>query len=101
MTIVDRPSSVQSMLGGSIELPVHACGHGPAVDASPWIGEPGTAGRVAVVGAGKMGLPLAAQFSDHGWRVTAVDVQQSVVDSINSGQRRMGQRPPASRTSSS
>ena len=52
MTIVSRPSSVQSLLGGSIELPVHACGHGPAVDASPWVGEPGTAGVVALVCAG-------------------------------------------------
>jgi nucleotide sugar dehydrogenase len=93
MTIVDRPSSVQSMLGGSIELPVHACGHGPTVDAHPWTGEPGTAGRVAVVGAGKMGLPLAAQFSDHGWHVTAVDVQQAVVDSINEGRSHVEEEP--------
>ena len=34
---------------------------------TPWTGEPGTAGTVAVVGAGKMGLPLAAQFAAHGW----------------------------------
>jgi len=93
MTIVDRPSSVQSLLGGSIELPVHACGHGPAVDASPWTGEPGTAGHVAVVGAGKMGLPLAAQFADHGWHVIAVDVQQAVVDSINAGRSHVEEEP--------
>jgi nucleotide sugar dehydrogenase len=93
MTIVDRPSSVQSLLGGSIELPVHACGHGPAVDASPWTGEPGTAGHVAVVGAGKMGLPLAAQFADHGWHVIAVDVQQAVVDSINEGRSHVEEEP--------
>jgi nucleotide sugar dehydrogenase len=93
MTIVDRPSSVQSMLGGSIQLPVHACGHVPSVDASPWTGEPGTAGRVAVVGAGKMGLPLAAQFADHGWHVIAVDVQQDVVDSINEGRSHVEEEP--------
>jgi nucleotide sugar dehydrogenase len=93
MTIVDRPSSVQSLLGGSIELPVHACGHDPAIDASPWTGEPGTAGRVAVVGAGKMGLPLAAQFADHGWHVIAVDVQQAVVDSINEGRSHVEEEP--------
>jgi nucleotide sugar dehydrogenase len=93
MTIVDRPSSVQSLLGGSIELPVHPCGHGPAVDASPWTGEPGTAGHVAVVGAGKMGLPLAAQFADHGWHVIAVDVQQAVVDSINEGRSHVEEEP--------
>ena len=89
MTIVDRPSSVQSMLGGSIELPVHACGHGPAVDAK---GETG-AGLVGIGDAGKMGLPLAAQFSDHGWRVTAVDVQQAVVDSINEGRSPVEEEP--------
>ena len=44
---------------------------------APWIGEPGTAGTVAVVGAGKMGLPLAAQFAVHGWYVIAVDVAAS------------------------
>ena len=93
MTIVSRPSSVASLLGGSIELPVHACGHEPAVEVSPWVGASGTAGTVAVVGAGKMGLPLAAQFADHGWHVVAVDVQQSVVDSINAGRSHVGEEP--------
>ena len=93
MTIVDRPSSVQSLLGGSIELPVRACGHDPALEVRPWVGQPGTSGRVAVVGAGKMGLPLAAQFADHGWRVTAVDVQQSVVDAINEGRSHVEEEP--------
>ena len=93
MTIVSRPSSVQSLLGGSIELPVHACGHEPAVEVSPWIGQPGTAGTVAVIGAGKMGLPLCAQFADHGWHVVAVDVQQSVVDAINAGRSHVAEEP--------
>ena len=56
-------------------------------------GAPGTAGRVAVVGAGKMGLPLAAQFADHGWRVIAVDVQQAVVDAINEGRSHVEEEP--------
>src|SRR3954447_11542033 len=93
MTIVPRPTSVQSLLGGSIELPVHACGHEPAVEASPWTAAPGTAGTVAVVGAGKMGLPLCAQFADHGWHVVAVDVQQTVVDAINAGQSHVAEEP--------
>ena len=93
MTIVTRPSSVQTLLGGSIELPVHACSHEQAIDVSPWIAEPGTAGVVAVVGAGKMGLPLAAQFADHGWHVIAVDVQQSVVDAINDGRSHVAEEP--------
>jgi nucleotide sugar dehydrogenase len=93
MTIVTRPTSVRSLLGGSIDLPVHACVHASPIEANPWVGEPGTAGRVAVVGAGKMGLPLAAQFADHGWRVTAVDVQQAVVDAINEGRSHVEEEP--------
>jgi nucleotide sugar dehydrogenase len=93
MTIVTRPSSVQSLLGGSIELPVHLCAHEPAVHVSPWVGEPGTAGTVAVVGAGKMGLPLCAQFADHGWHVIAVDVNQDVVDAINAGRSHVAEEP--------
>jgi len=93
MTIVERPSSVQSLLGGSIQLPVRACEHAPARSVDGWAGEPGTAGTVDVVGAGKMGLPLAAQFAQHGWRVIAVDVQQAVVDSINEGRSHVGEEP--------
>jgi glycine/D-amino acid oxidase-like deaminating enzyme len=37
-------------------------------------GEPGTVGTVAVVGMGKIGLPLAAQYADAGWHVIGVDV---------------------------
>lgn len=58
-----------------------------------WDGNPGTVGTVAVIGAGKMGLPLAAQFASHGWHVVAVDVQQAVVDSINEGRSHIGEEP--------
>lgn len=40
---------------------------------------------VAVVGLGKIGLPLAAQFAAKGMHVIGCDVRQSVVDSVNSG----------------
>lgn len=93
MTIVDRPSSVRSARGGTIELPVRACEHRPPTRVAPWVGEPGTAGTVAVVGAGKMGLPLCAQFAGHGWDVIAVDVRQSVVDSINEGRSHVAEEP--------
>jgi nucleotide sugar dehydrogenase len=93
MTIVSRPSASGSLLGGSIQLPPNPCRHEPAREVSPWVGEPGTAGTVAVVGAGKMGLPLAAQFASHGWAVIAVDVQQSVVDSINEGRSHVDEEP--------
>jgi nucleotide sugar dehydrogenase len=83
-----------SMLGGTIELPANPCRHDlPARSVSPWTGEAGTAGRVAVVGAGKMGLPLAAQFASHGWSVTAVDVQESVVAAINEGRSHVAEEP--------
>jgi nucleotide sugar dehydrogenase len=85
MTIVSRPSNVISLLGGSIEPRVNPCRHGPARSASPWAGEPGTSGRAVVVGAGKMGLPLAVQFARHGWDVTAVDVNPEAVVAINEG----------------
>ena len=94
MTVTARAlSSAPSMLGGTIEMPAHTCTH-PQPDAvSPWLGQPGTAGTVAVVGAGKMGLPLAAQFATHGWNVTAVDVQASVVAAINEGRSHVTEEP--------
>lgn len=94
MTIVRRPTtSGPSLLGGSIELPAQPCHHAPSRPARPWTGEDGTAGRVAVVGAGKMGLPLAAQFATHGWEVVAVDVNPAVVAAINEGRSHVGEEP--------
>jgi nucleotide sugar dehydrogenase len=60
---------------------------------APWTGEAGTAGTVAVVGAGKMGLPLAAQFASHGWSVIAVDIEAAVVEAINAGRSHVGEEP--------
>jgi len=48
---------------------------------------------VAVVGAGKMGLPLAAQFASHGWSVIAVDIDSTVVATINEGRSHVGEEP--------
>ncbi|MEO7665111.1 MAG: nucleotide sugar dehydrogenase [Candidatus Limnocylindrales bacterium] len=94
MSIVNRPSSGASLLGGSIVLPVNECRHDlPPRRIAPWTGETGAAGIVAVVGAGKMGLPLAAQFAGHGWDVIAVDVQESVVAAINEGRSHIGEEP--------
>ena len=88
-----RLGGAPNMLGGSIEVAPHACHHAPAEAVRPWLGVPGTAGRVAVVGAGKMGLPLAAQFANHGWHVTAVDVQAHVVAAINEGRSHVTEEP--------
>ena len=91
--IVLRPSVGASMLGGSITLPPQPCTHEPARPVSPWTGVDGTTGTVAVVGAGKMGLPLAAQFATHGWNVIAVDVNPAVVEAINAGRSHVGEEP--------
>jgi UDP-N-acetyl-D-mannosaminuronate dehydrogenase len=40
-----------------------------------------------------MGLPLAAQFADHGWNVVAVDIDERVVASINEGRSHIGEEP--------
>ncbi|HYJ78942.1 MAG TPA: nucleotide sugar dehydrogenase, partial [Longimicrobiaceae bacterium] len=42
--------------------------------------------NIVVVGAGKMGLPLACQFAQRGGRVTACDVSRTAVDAINAGE---------------
>jgi nucleotide sugar dehydrogenase len=88
-----RPTVSSSVLGGTINLPPRPCRHAPATTVSPWRGAEGTAGTVAVVGAGKMGLPLAAQFASHGWSVIAVDVDPGVVASINAGRSHIGEEP--------
>ena len=94
MAIVRQPSTGAPLLGGSIVLPLNECRHAlPPRPVEPWTGEPGTAGTVAVVGAGKMGLPLAAQFASHGWQVIAVDVQEAVVAAINEGRSHLGEEP--------
>jgi nucleotide sugar dehydrogenase len=94
MTITRRPThSGPSLLGGSIDVPINSCQHGSQRPVQPWVGEPGTVGSVALVGAGKMGLPLAAQFAGHGWQVTAVDVNPAVVEAINAGRSHVGEEP--------
>ena len=94
MSIVTRPTGGASLLGGSIVLPASPCAHElPPRRVSPWLGEAGTTGTVAVIGAGKMGLPLAAQFAGHGWDVIAVDVQAAVVEAINEGRSHIGEEP--------
>jgi len=93
MIISSRPTRSASAVGGSISLPESPCLHGPARPVHPWTGEQGTAGTVAVVGAGKMGLPLAAQFASHGWQVVAVDVNPAVVEAINAGRAHVAEEP--------
>lgn len=42
--------------------------------------------KIAVIGLGKIGLPLSAQFADSGHEVIGVDIHQGTVDTINAGQ---------------
>ena len=93
MTITTRPTTSATVLGGTITLPQNPCLHAEARPVQPWAGEEGTAGTVTVVGAGKMGLPLAAQFASHGWSVIAVDVNEAVVAALNEGRAHVAEEP--------
>lgn len=48
---------------------------------------------VSVFGLGKMGLPLAAIFSDRGAKVIGADVNEEVVEKINKGVNYIGEEP--------
>src|SRR5207244_4820278 len=60
-------------------------GRGAGADAGVVPGR-GDLVRVVVVGAGKMGLPLACQFARQGAAVTACDVNPEVVRAINASE---------------
>lgn len=48
---------------------------------------------IAVYGMGKMGLPLAAVFADHGANVIGVDINEKVVEVINRGENHVKEEP--------
>ena len=48
---------------------------------------------VAVVGLGKIGLPLAGQYAQHGWHVLGCDINPHVVETINLGQSPVHEEP--------
>ncbi|WP_461864343.1 nucleotide sugar dehydrogenase [Thermococcus sp.] len=48
---------------------------------------------IAVYGMGKMGLPLAAVFADHGANVIGVDINERVVEAINRGENHVKEEP--------
>ncbi|HMA34657.1 MAG TPA: nucleotide sugar dehydrogenase [Chloroflexia bacterium] len=49
--------------------------------------------QVAVVGLGKIGLPLAAQFAGRGARVIGCDLNPAVVTAVNAGACPIGEEP--------
>lgn len=48
---------------------------------------------VAVVGLGKIGLPLAVQYALHGHRVIGCDINPGVVESVNAGKSSIQEEP--------
>ena len=48
---------------------------------------------VAVVGLGKIGLPLAVQYAQHGRRVMGCDIDARIVEMINGGQSPVQEEP--------
>src|SRR5712672_3394057 len=48
---------------------------------------------VAVVGLGKIGLPLAVQYALHGHRVIGCDINPGVVESVNAGKSSILEEP--------
>ena len=48
---------------------------------------------VAVVGLGKIGLPLAVQYASQGWHVIGCDINKQVVETINAGQSHVHEEP--------
>lgn len=48
-------------------------------------------GRIAVVGLGYIGLPTAAVFAENGVEVVGIDVNPSVVETINAGRPHFGE----------
>jgi UDP-N-acetyl-D-mannosaminuronic acid dehydrogenase len=85
VTVRERSDVAKADGASDADLRPRSCGHAAARNVTPWRGGPGTAGTVTVVGAGKMGLPLAGQYAAHGWQVVAVDIDPAVVEAINAG----------------
>jgi len=56
-----------------------------------------TSAAVAVIGLGKIGLPLAVQYALHGHRVIGCDIDPHVVESVNEGKSHVQQEPGLSR----
>ena len=49
--------------------------------------------NVAIVGLGYVGLPLAISFAEAGYRITGIDINQQLIDQLNSGHSTVGDVP--------
>ncbi len=65
----------------------------PPAEVLRWRGDSDSVGTVCVVGLGKIGLPLAAQYASSGWRVVGVDTSRAVVESVNAGRSHIAEEP--------
>lgn len=54
---------------------------------------PSSARTVAVVGLGKIGLPLAVQYAQHGYRVIGSDINPEIVAMLHAGQSHVHEEP--------
>ena len=52
-----------------------------------------TTSTVAVVGLGKIGLPLAVQYAQHGRHVIGCDINPEVVETVNAGKSHVQEEP--------
>jgi nucleotide sugar dehydrogenase len=60
----------------------------------PFVSQPiQQSGKVAVIGLGKIGLPLAIQYIQHGRQVIGCDVNPQVVESIHAGRTHVHEEP--------
>ncbi len=53
----------------------------------------GSSSTIAVVGLGKIGLPLAVQYARHGKRVIGCDINPWIVEMVNAGQSHVLEEP--------
>jgi len=53
----------------------------------------GSLPAVVVVGLGKIGLPLAVQYAQHGMRVIGCDIDAQVVTTVNAAQSHVQEEP--------
>jgi nucleotide sugar dehydrogenase len=58
-----------------------------------WSNHPSEPFTIAVVGLGKIGLPLAVQYAQHGHKVIGCDVNPHVVESVNAGRSHVQEEP--------
>lgn len=52
-----------------------------------------TQAKIAVVGLGKIGLPLVVQYTQHGFEVIGCDINPDIIETLNAGQSPLQEEP--------